>query len=62
MKSSRPVEAWLDHLRVERGLAANTLAAYERDLRALSAFAEGRGKGLLELRQGDLAEFVGALR
>jgi len=62
VKSSRPVEAWLDHLRVERGLAANTLAAYERDLRALSAFAEGRGKGLLELRQADLAEFVGALR
>jgi integrase/recombinase XerD len=62
VKSPRPLEAWLDHLRVERGLAANTLAAYERDLRALLAFAEGRGASLLELGQSDLAEFVGALR
>ena len=35
-----PVAAWLDHLRVERGLGANTLVAYERDLRVLAAFAE----------------------
>jgi integrase/recombinase XerD len=62
VKSSRPVAAWLDHLRVERGLAANTLAAYERDLAALSAFAGERGQVLLELRQADLAEFVGSLR
>ncbi len=44
-----PVAAWLDHLRVERGLAANTLVAYERDLRELAAFADERGKGVLEL-------------
>ena len=55
-------EAWLDHLRVERGLAENTLLAYERDLRALAAHAEARGRSLLELGQADLAEFIGALR
>jgi integrase/recombinase XerD len=58
----QPLEAWLDHLRVERGLAANTLSAYERDLRELAAHAAARGRSLLELEQKDLAEFVGSLR
>jgi len=53
---------WLDHLRVERGLAENTLLAYERDLRALEAHAEARGRSLVDLAQADLAEFVGSLR
>ena len=57
-----PVAAWLDHLRVERGLAANTLVAYERDLRELAAFADERGKGVLQLAPADLADFAGALR
>jgi integrase/recombinase XerD len=54
--------SWLDHLRVERGLAENTLLAYERDLRALEAHAEARGRSLVDLGQADLAEFVGSLR
>jgi integrase/recombinase XerD len=57
-----PLKAWLDHLRVERGLAENTLLAYERDLRALAAHGEERGRSLLELEQADLAEFIGSLR
>jgi integrase/recombinase XerD len=57
-----PVAAWLDHLRAERGLAANTLVAYERDLRVLAAFAGERGVDVLELAPGDLADFAGALR
>jgi integrase/recombinase XerD len=56
------VKAWLDHLRVERGLADATLLAYERDLSELSAFAEARGLPLLELAQADLALFFGSLR
>ena len=35
------VEAYIDHLRVERRLAAHTLESYARDLRALAAFAAG---------------------
>jgi len=58
----RPLTAWLDHLRVERGLAENTLLAYERDLAELQSFAEARGTPLLGLGQGDLAEFLGSLR
>ncbi|HSL12151.1 MAG TPA: site-specific tyrosine recombinase XerD [Actinomycetota bacterium] len=34
---------FLDHLAVERGLSANTLAAYGRDLRRYVAFLERRG-------------------
>jgi len=57
-----PVAAWLGHLRVERGLAANTLVAYERDLAALAAFAETKKLRLLRLSARDLAEFTGELR
>lgn len=58
----QPLRAWLDHLRVERGLADNTLIAYENDLRKLAAFAAARGKTLLALGQGEAAEFIGGLR
>lgn len=58
----QPLKAWLDHLRVERGLSPHTLVAYESDLRKLVAFAGERGKGLLGLVQADVAEFVVALR
>ena len=60
--SAQAVKAWLDHLRVERGLADATLTAYERDLRELVAFAEARGVPLLDLGQADLALFFGSLR
>ncbi len=47
---------------MERGLSENTLVAYESDLGKLAGFAEARGRPLLELRQADLAEFIGRLR
>jgi integrase/recombinase XerD len=37
------VQRFLDHLTVERGLAANTVAAYRRDLERYGAFLRGRG-------------------
>jgi integrase/recombinase XerD len=61
-EGDRPLRTWLDHLRVERGLSPNTLLAYERDLRELLGFAEARGRGLVDLEQRDLADFVGSLR
>lgn len=57
-----PVAAWLDHLRVERGLAANTLLSYERDLRSLQAFAAERATPLLRLSREDVLGFVASLR
>jgi integrase/recombinase XerD len=58
----QPLKAWLDHLRVERGLSENTLLAYEGDLGKLVLYAEGRGRALLELKQGEISEFIGSLR
>jgi integrase/recombinase XerD len=55
-------EEYLDHLRVERGLAPNSLLAYGRDLARLGVYARGRRKTLLALRQADLADFMGNLR
>jgi integrase/recombinase XerD len=39
---SSAVDAYLDHLRVERALAPNSVAAYASDLAKLAAFAEER--------------------
>ncbi len=56
------VDAYLDHLRVERGLAANTLEAYGHDLSLFAEFAQGaldkRGGELQELDAGDVASFL----
>jgi integrase/recombinase XerD len=57
------LRTYLDHLTVERGLAANTLSSYRRDLRRYLAFLDGNG--VLELdavTEGMVAEFLVRLR
>jgi integrase/recombinase XerD len=62
----RAVRTYLDHLTVERGLAANTLLSYRRDLRRYQAYLAGQGVEelsgvtealvsgfLMKLREGD---------
>lgn len=39
----RAVRTYLDHLAVERGLAANTLASYRRDLRRYLGYLDQAG-------------------
>jgi integrase/recombinase XerD len=43
MELSSAIDAYLDHLRVERALADNSVTAYATDLANLAAFAEERG-------------------
>jgi integrase/recombinase XerD len=42
------VRAYLDHLAVERGVAANTLHAYRRDLTRYAAYLQARGVTAIE--------------
>jgi len=57
------VAAYLDHLTVERGAAANTIASYRRDLRRYQEFLEGQGlTDLADVREDTVREFLVALR
>jgi len=52
------IDAYLDHLRVERRLADHTLESYGRDLQALAAFAAGAGRQIERLDRPALEQFV----
>ncbi|HWH29117.1 MAG TPA: site-specific tyrosine recombinase XerD [Mycobacteriales bacterium] len=57
------MRAYLDHLAVERALAANTLSSYRRDLDRYLAHLELRGRrSLSEVQEADVAAFLAALR
>jgi integrase/recombinase XerD len=57
------VEAFLHHLTVERGSAANTVASYTADLRRYAEYLGGRGVAdLARVREADVRGFVVALR
>ncbi|ONM48766.1 site-specific tyrosine recombinase XerD [Nocardia donostiensis] len=59
----REVDAFLDHLAVERGAARNTLTAYRRDLGRYRDFLAARGIADLDaVGESDVAEFTVALR
>lgn len=67
MSPSVPVAAaitrYLDHLTVERGVAANTLASYGRDLdRYRRYLVERRIDDLADVTESDVREFLVALR
>jgi len=49
--------AFIDHLRIERGLSENSLVSYSRDLRYLLEFLEEEGYGLPDLSAASLSEF-----
>jgi integrase/recombinase XerD len=59
----RVVTGYLDHLTVERGLAANTITSYRRDLRRYLGYLGAAGvRGLGEVAESDVSGFLAALR
>ncbi|MCL2881494.1 MAG: site-specific tyrosine recombinase XerD [Coriobacteriia bacterium] len=63
MEISDALKEYLAHLRVERGLSANTLAAYEHDLNGYRAFLGQRGPTTLDdVTPEDAEAHIAALR
>jgi integrase/recombinase XerD len=56
--NSRTLSAFLDYLRVERGSAKLTIAAYTSDLVQFADFLEGRHVVLIGARREDVREFI----
>ncbi|WP_307848203.1 site-specific tyrosine recombinase XerD [Microbispora oryzae] len=57
------LSSYLAHLAVERGLSANTLASYRRDLRRYMQHLRGRGLSTLaQVGESDVVAFLAALR
>ncbi|MEH6455435.1 MAG: site-specific tyrosine recombinase XerD [Cocleimonas sp.] len=52
------IEAFLDALWSERGLSQNTLAAYGRDLKSLSAWQQKNNRQLISSRNSELLEYI----
>src|SRR6201985_1869370 len=57
------LQGYLDHLTIERGVAANTLSSYRRDLRRYFEHLPVRGvDDLAKVSEDDVSEFLMALR
>lgn len=57
------IQSYLDHLDVERGVAANTLSSYRRDLRRYQQHLADRKIGrLADVSEPDVSDFVVTLR
>jgi integrase/recombinase XerD len=56
--NSRVLSGFLDYLRIEKGLAANSISAYSTDILQFAEFLEKSKKMLLTARRGDVREFL----
>ncbi|MFE9101302.1 site-specific tyrosine recombinase XerD [Actinomadura geliboluensis] len=57
------MRSYLGHLAVERGLAANTLSSYRRDLRRYARVQDARGRaGIGDITEDDVRAFLLGLR
>jgi integrase/recombinase XerD len=61
MSVEAATRAFLNHVKIERGLAENTIAAYTRDLRKFAAFAEQRGLELDAIARDHIVDFLSSL-
>jgi integrase/recombinase XerD len=55
------LDEYLEHLRVERGLAHNTLEAYAHDLRVFGEYVSHLGETFASVRTEQIAAFLGTL-
>jgi integrase/recombinase XerD len=60
--NARLLASFLDYLKVEKGLAPLSIAAYGRDLQQFAEFLEQRTRGLAAARQRDVREFLEQLQ
>jgi len=56
--NSRVLSGFLDYLRIEKGLAANSIGAYTTDILQFAEFLEGHKRLLLTARRNDVREFL----
>jgi len=61
MEISSTIASFLTHVRVEKGLSSNTVAAYRRDLLKFDAFARKRKVSLEAVSRDDLVDFLAGL-
>ncbi|HKT67783.1 MAG TPA: site-specific tyrosine recombinase XerD [Terriglobales bacterium] len=62
LDNARLLASFLDYLKVEKGLAPLSIAAYGRDLRQFAEFLESRKRVLSMARQRDVREFLEELQ
>jgi integrase/recombinase XerD len=55
------LRAFLNYLRVEKGLADNTTQAYRRDIQKFAAFAAARKLEAKAIQRGDVVDFLASL-
>jgi len=60
-KNQQVIAAFSDYLKVEKGLARLTVAAYTADLLQFAEFLEGRRRALLAARRDDVRDFLDRL-
>ncbi|HEY4818768.1 MAG TPA: site-specific tyrosine recombinase XerD [Candidatus Acidoferrum sp.] len=61
MEISAVISSFMMHVRVEKGLSANTISAYKRDLNKFEEFARKRKLTLESVGRDDLVDFLAGL-
>ena len=61
MEITPAISLFLTHVKVEKGLSANTVAAYQRDLAKFNVFAQKRKLTLVGVNRDDLVDFLAGM-
>jgi integrase/recombinase XerD len=61
MELSAAISSFLTHVKVEKGLSANTVSAYRRDLVKFDGFIQKRKLSLESITSDDLVDFLASL-